>query len=469
MLVDDQWVLGGGGEQGGIDQELPKLGPELLDRYGKEFAAAWNAILDQLRFKAMLKDKPNYIALSAASSPGSPIDRLFTAIADETALTRDPGPGSEADAGTARNQPQDAADFARGLARIGLQIGSGKSQSRAGTGAAGTQGQHPGANIEAQFRSFQALVSGPLGRRPIDALTQNFRDIHQSLKLAADVPSQTERINANLQLQIATLRANVSRLPKQLARMVNATADEFEGNVTETSVANLNQALDQTVTQPCEEAVNGRYPFASNGTEDIAMADFAKLFAPGGVMDRFFAQNLASLIDMTGQDGTGNRMRASDATSEVDLEGLPAGGGNPRRLFSAGRIGALDQPHLHAVFTAWRRRSSGARRRRTERPEQPGGQHAEHGVLAERHGVLVRKLEPHAGNAGPRIRHHIRRSVGAEAAAGQGGHHRQRRQHGSALRHRWTRCRLYDAGRLGPKPVPSSRTFCVQLSEGVLR
>ncbi|WP_192182787.1 type VI secretion system membrane subunit TssM [Mesorhizobium amorphae] len=302
MLVDDQWVLGGGGEQGGIDQELPKLGPELLDRYGKEFAAAWNAILDQLRFKAMLKDKPNYIALSAASSPGSPIDRLFTAIADETALTRDPGPGSEADAGTARNQPQDAADFARGLARIGLQIGSGKSQSRAGTGAAGTQGQHPGANIEAQFRSFQALVSGPLGRRPIDALTQNFRDIHQSLKLAADVPSQTERINANLQLQIATLRANVSRLPKQLARMVNATADEFEGNVTETSVANLNQALDQTVTQPCEEAVNGRYPFASNGTEDIAMADFAKLFAPGGVMDRFFAQNLASLIDMTGQD-----------------------------------------------------------------------------------------------------------------------------------------------------------------------
>ncbi|TIP78341.1 MAG: type VI secretion system membrane subunit TssM, partial [Mesorhizobium sp.] len=48
--------------------------------------------------------------------------------------------------------------------------------------------------------------------------------------------------------------------------------------------------------------VVGRYPFASDGPEDIAMADFAKLFAPGGLMDRFFAQNLASLIDMTGQD-----------------------------------------------------------------------------------------------------------------------------------------------------------------------
>ncbi|RWQ68507.1 type VI secretion system membrane subunit TssM [Mesorhizobium sp.] len=304
MLVDDQWVLGGGGEQGGIDQELLKLGPELLERYGREFAAAWNGVLDKLKFKAMLKDKPHYIALSAAASPTSPIDQLFTAIADETALTREAGSseglGSEAEADAFQNQTQNAADVARGLARIGIQIAIGKSQSRAGTGSASAQ--NPGANIEAQFRSFQALVNGPAGRRPIDALTQNFRDIYQSLQLAADVPSQTERVNMNLQLQISTLRANVSRLPKQLARMVTATADEFDGNVAETSLANLNQMLDQTVTRTCEEVVAGRYPFAGNGPEDIAMADFAKLFAPGGLMDRFFAQNLASLIDMTGQD-----------------------------------------------------------------------------------------------------------------------------------------------------------------------
>ncbi|WP_095080749.1 type VI secretion system membrane subunit TssM [Mesorhizobium sophorae] len=305
MLVDEQWVLGGGGEQGDIDQQLLKLGPELLDRYGKEFAAAWNSVLDQLKFKAMLTDKPHYIALSAAASPTSPINQLFAAIANETALTRDPGdgngPGAE-EAGTAQNQPGHAADLGKGLARIGIQIATGKSQSRAGTRAADTQNPNPGANIEAQFRPFQALVNGPAGHRPIDALTQNFSDIYQSLQLAAEVPSQTERVNTNLQLQIATLRANVSRLPKQLGRMVNATADEFEGNVAETSVANLNQMLDQTVTAPCEAAINGRYPFAGDGTEDVAMADFAKLFAPGGLMDRFFAQNLASLIDMTGQD-----------------------------------------------------------------------------------------------------------------------------------------------------------------------
>ncbi|MDG4888081.1 type VI secretion system membrane subunit TssM [Mesorhizobium sp. WSM4887] len=335
MLVDDQWVLGGGGEQGGIDQDLPRLGPELIDRYGKEFASAWNGALDQLKFKAMLKDKPQYITLSAAASPDSPLDRLFTAIADETALTKD-GAAFAGDTGTAQ---QDPVVMAKGLARIGLQIAGGKSQSRAGASSSATQ--NAGASVEAQFRPFQALVSGSSGRRPLDALTQNFHDIYQSVKLAADVPAQTERVNANLKLQISTMRANASRLPKQLARMVNAAADEFEGNVAETSVANLNQMLDETVTRPCEEAVNGHYPFAGDGSEEISLADFAKLFAPGGLMDRFFAQNLAPLIDMTGQDWTWKQearssrdlakstLKAFQSAAEIRSAFFPSGGSAP--------------------------------------------------------------------------------------------------------------------------------------------
>ncbi|MDX8500489.1 type VI secretion system membrane subunit TssM [Mesorhizobium sp. VK4C] len=333
MLVDDQWVLGGGGEQGGIDQDLPKLGPELIDRYGKEFASAWNGALDRLKFKAMLKDKPQYIALSAAASPGSPLDRLFTAIADETALTMD-STVSETSA-----PQQDPAVLAKGLARIGLQIAGGKSQRRAGTSSSATQ--NAGATVEAQFRPFQALVSGSSGRRPLDALTQNFHDIYQSVKLAADVPSQTERVNANLKLQISTMRANASRLPKPLARMVDAAADEFEGNVAETSMANLNQTLDEAVTRPCEEAVNGHYPFAGDSTEEISLADFAKLFAPGGLMDRFFAQNLAPLIDMTGQDWTWKQdarsgrdlakstLKAFQSAAEIRNAYFPSGGSAP--------------------------------------------------------------------------------------------------------------------------------------------
>lgn len=296
-LVDDQWVIGSGGEQGGFDQELLKLGPELLDRYGKGFAAAWNEVLDRLKFKAMAADKPQYLALSAAGSPTSPLMQLFEAIARETALTQERNP-----AAPSQDSDQEIAARAKGLARIGIELAARKSQSRAGTAFVSTQSQDPGANIEAQFRSFQALVAGASGQRPLDALTQNFREIFQSVRLAADVPAQTDQANANLQLQISTLRANASRLPKALARMVSAAADDFEGTVAETSTTHLNEMLEETVGRPCEEAIAGRFPFAPAGTDDVAMADFARLFSPGGVLDRFFAQNLASLVDMSGQD-----------------------------------------------------------------------------------------------------------------------------------------------------------------------
>ncbi|WP_442920991.1 type VI secretion system membrane subunit TssM [Mesorhizobium sp. Cs1299R1N3] len=335
MLINDRWVLGGGGEQGGIDQDLPKLGPELIDRYGREFNSAWNGVLDQLKFKTLLEDKPRYLALSTLAAPDSPLDILFTAIADETALTKE---NTMAEGGSGAAQ-EDPATMAKGLARIGLQIAGGKSQSRAGSGLAGAQSA--GASIEAQFRSFQSLVSGANGRRPLDALTRNFRDIFQGLKLSDNVPSQSERVNANLQLQISTLRANVSRLPKPLARMVNAATDEFASNIAEASVANLNQNLDQTVTRACEEAVNGRYPFASDGTEEISIADFARLFAPGGLMDRFFAQNLASLIDMTGQEWTWRQdtrsghelakstLKSFQSAAEIRSAFFPSGGSVP--------------------------------------------------------------------------------------------------------------------------------------------
>jgi type VI secretion system protein ImpL len=237
------------------------------------------------------------------------VKQLFEEIARETLLTKEPE-GQEPAAG-AQDDPTNAAidqatqkvtqkiaSRAGGLARIGIDLAVKKSQNRAGNAGGGAQ--IPGANIEAQFREFHNLVDGEDGKRPIDALIQNFYEVYQSLVLAATNPSQAERANANLQLQVVNLRANASRMPKPLARMVNAAVDDFEGDAANTSMAQLNQMLVATVTRPCEQVVANRFPFARNSGRDVPMADFARLFSPNGVIDRFFAQNLAPLADMTG-------------------------------------------------------------------------------------------------------------------------------------------------------------------------
>ncbi|WP_274627915.1 type VI secretion system membrane subunit TssM [Arvimicrobium flavum] len=311
-IADEQWVMGEIGQQQGIEEQFQRLGPELLDRYGKDFVEAWNAALDNVKLKAMSADKPQYVTLSAASSPTSPIRQLFEAVAHETMLTHEPeGEAQAADGDADVDAAVDAATTkvvgkvasrAGGLARIGIDLAVKKSNSRAGGAFANAATQVPGANIEAQFREFHMLVDGEAGKRPIDALIQNFYEVYQSLVLAATNPSQAERANANLQLQVVNLRANASRLPKQLARMVNAAVDDFEGDAANTSIAQLNQMLVATVTRPCEQVIANRFPFSRKSGRDVPMADFARLFAPNGVIDRFYAQNLAPLADMTGDN-----------------------------------------------------------------------------------------------------------------------------------------------------------------------
>jgi type VI secretion system protein ImpL len=44
-------------------------------------------------------------------------------------------------------------------------------------------------------------------------------------------------------------------------------------------------------------ATDGRYPFVRSSNRDVTREDFARLFAPGGLIDDFFQKNLAPFVD----------------------------------------------------------------------------------------------------------------------------------------------------------------------------
>jgi len=59
---------------------------------------------------------------------------------------------------------------------------------------------------------------------------------------------------------------------------------------------NLSQDL-RPVTEFCERAISGRYPFDPNSPRDVLPEDFGQMFGPGGLMDDFFQKRLAPLVD----------------------------------------------------------------------------------------------------------------------------------------------------------------------------
>jgi type VI secretion system protein ImpL len=368
-LLDEQWVMGELGKQQAIEEQFSRLGPELLELYRKDFIDAWEKVLANIKFKPMSADKPQYLTLAAASSPTSPVRNLVEAIAKETALTREPPEGTDPLTAAVSGKGGDLAkvvagansgvtgdvanilvqryrDRVGGLARIGIDLALKKSQLRAGqvgTEDDGSSGSRlvPGSNIEAYFRPYQLLVEGDAGRRPIDALIQNFYDVYQSLVLSATNPSQRQQATQNLQVQVVNLRASASRLPKPIARMVETAVNDFEDDAAGTSIAQLNEMMNSNVTRVCQQIVANRYPFDRRSSRDVPISDFARLFAPNGIMDRFFAQNLAPMADMSGkqwdwkQDSRVGRELSKDAlrqfqrAAEIRDAFFPTGGSMP--------------------------------------------------------------------------------------------------------------------------------------------
>jgi type VI secretion system protein ImpL len=275
----DRWVLGEAGEQAALSQQYENLANNLLDLYGNDFIAAWRTALAKLKLKKLLADKPKYQALRAVSAPTSPLRLILESIRDETTLTRErPKPAGTANAA----KPSDAKADAK-VANIALLFN--------------TQDGPPGAKIEAQFKPYHAVVEGDSTRRPIDSIVGNLNDIAQSLTLIVENPLLTAQATAALQTQVATLRNNASRVPPPFSDMLRGAATEIEVEMAGATAGQLLLVLRDQVTPVCQQIVTNRYPFVRGSNQEVPLGDFAKLFSPNGVLDKFFTQSLSPYAD----------------------------------------------------------------------------------------------------------------------------------------------------------------------------
>ena len=126
------------------------------------------------------------------------------------------------------------------------------------------------------------MVDGAPGSRPIDNLLANLNELYRQLVLAAGNPAQAKQALEQVDVQVASLRANVTRLPQPLAGMIDKVAKDAAGDATASSIAQISDDMAQNVTGPCQQIVANRYPF-SKSDRDVPMADFAKTFRAGRV------------------------------------------------------------------------------------------------------------------------------------------------------------------------------------------
>lgn len=309
----EAWVLG---EQSAANQSeavLLKLSRDVLDLYYNDYISRYDQMLGDIDIIPLESLSHAVEVTNVLSGPTSPIVNILTEISNETRLNEDK---SVLDAGTLAAGAQNVAAIE---ARSNLSI-QGQILLEALVGSAenapGQAAKPPGAYVQERFQWLFDLVNRPEGQpSQLDDLMGQLQLVYQELNKMSfsGVANGGQSGQALLQFQ-----QTASRMGGPLPRWATQISAGSSGITSEGTRASINARWQSTVLPFCEQALGNRYPFNRSARADVAMADFAKLFAPGGMIDGFFNDQLLKYVDTRSRPWTWKRV------NDVDLGISPA-------------------------------------------------------------------------------------------------------------------------------------------------
>jgi type VI secretion system protein ImpL len=355
MLVDvsrevagESWVLGQ--NESLQDEQIRRLERDLAALYMDDYVATWDALLADIVLVPFETAGDATEVLSLLSGANSPLRNLLTEVANQTRLARTEaqGTGGIADlanfGGGSPGQQAEAVEAAAGQARqvtqaLGLGSGtlstverlagifsdSGLAGGGGGASAAsggGTQDQTlPGQFVNDRFRRLHDYVLAmDGGSPPLDGLIDQLDRAYSELRRVSDSGGNLAALTAGggggggggAVDTIRRLETEAGQVPAPLSGWLTQIASGGQTVAVSSTRETLSGGWSAEILPFCREAIQGRYPFASGAGNEVALADFARLFAPNGMIDSFFRQNLLPYVDMSSKPWRSRRHNGLD-------------------------------------------------------------------------------------------------------------------------------------------------------------
>ena len=284
QVAAESWVLGSRSVAGVADPALQTLETDVVALYCNDYAQVWDAMLADLAI-VPLRDLQSAVQdLYVLASPQSPLRDLMVSIARELTLTA-PLP----------------APAAAGVVAAASQAAGAATERLAGMFGQGSAPSAPaGQAIDDRYRALRDYARGP--NPAIDITLKLLNDLQQQLAtLAGAAAGGTAPAVATGSDPGQLLRAEAFRQPPPVAgwlQSIAATGDRLRGGgAKQEATASFNGPGGPGTL--CKQAVDGRYPFRGDSSRDIPLDDFARLFAPGGLIDAFYTQQLRAFVDQS--------------------------------------------------------------------------------------------------------------------------------------------------------------------------
>jgi len=173
--------------------------------------------------------------------------------------------------------------------------------------------------VDDHFEPIRRLVAGT--PPPMDEIMKMFNEVY--VQLAAIDAAQKSKSAPPPAGGSERVKAAAGQLPEPARSALEkvAGAAAASGKVVERE--GLTSEL-KPISEFCNRAITGRYPFTSSSKADVLPEDFSQLFGAGGALDTFYATKLAPLVD-TGTNPwsfkpTGDGTKPVNAAALVDFQ-----------------------------------------------------------------------------------------------------------------------------------------------------
>jgi type VI secretion system protein ImpL len=287
--MKEQWVRGDA-SAAPSGMTMDAISQSALQLYFDAFQQRWSTLLAdlQVRPSSNLADATETARILAANP--SPVEMVLKSIAAATDLRPTSGtevasiddiPDTALTAATAgvANAPDPYTSL-----RTALEVNSANAQSASGDDKTGDNGGKP--------------------RSQIQSLQPTLQNIYGQLSRAANSTAEVARVfDAGGQLANGNqdLLQQARGLPAPADAWMVAVAADIGSLAVKTARARINDLWASEGADLCARIVNGRYPFDRSSGQDIAMADFIRLFGPQGMFQNFFKNRLEAFVDTSAQ------------------------------------------------------------------------------------------------------------------------------------------------------------------------
>lgn len=289
QLADEEvWVLGLE-EKDRARWINPQAEARLLNEvrrlYLEDYASIWSSFINDIRLIRAGNLQRSIEMARILSGTDSPLISLMRAIVKEVSLA-----DVEESEKTAVDKAADKVKTARD------QLGKLFGQTARKTQAATTESQLENI-VDDRFKELRRMVRPdvPGQPAPIDSIPEKINELYTLLTATeAAIKGGSAPPPSDVPTKI---KADAGRMPEPIRSMLITLSTGGVSQALGATRANLDQSLQTSIGEFCNKAIAGRYPFVKESARDVTQEDFARLFAPGGLLDEFFQKNLAQYVD----------------------------------------------------------------------------------------------------------------------------------------------------------------------------